>query len=70
MIGASLIRLHDDLTLAPTSDVVQFPSQILKQRRFDAQIKGFSYFFIALIAATSLYGLIGSAIFWQKDRLE
>jgi hypothetical protein len=43
---------------------------VLKQKRLDAQIKGFSYFFIVLIAATSLFGLIGSAILWQKDRVE
>jgi hypothetical protein len=69
MIGASLIRIHDDFTL-PSCDVVQFPSVVLNQRKLDAQIKGFSYFFIALVAATSLFGLIGSAVLWQKDRRE
>ena len=69
MIGASLIRIHDDFTL-PSCDVVQFPSVVLNQRKLDAQIKGFSYFFITLVAATSLFGLIGSAVLWQKDRRE
>jgi hypothetical protein len=32
MIGASLIRLHDDFTLPPSGDVVEFPSLILKQK--------------------------------------
>jgi len=35
MIGASLIRLHDDYTL-PSGDVVQFPSVILNQRKLNA----------------------------------
>jgi len=69
MIGASLIRIHDDFTL-PSCDVVQFPSVVLKQRKLDSEIKGFSYIFIALVAATSLFGLIGSAVLWQKDRRE
>lgn len=64
-----MIRIHDDFTL-PSCDVVQFPSVVLKQRKLDSEIKGFSYIFIALVAATSLFGLIGSAVLWQKDRRE
>lgn len=69
MIGASFIRLHDDYSL-PTGDVVQFPSVIINQRKLNAQIKGFSYFLITLIAAISLFNLIGSAFLWKKDRTE
>ena len=67
MIDASLIRVFNDGS-QPIGNVVQFPSVIMSQRKLDVQIKGFSYFFIALIASSSLFGLVGSALLWLKDK--